>query len=186
MIGLVDVMEPGVLPRQCPLVVRSAGEVERYLDIIRQSAGRLQVWIAQQRGDPLDLLRQLKFAAVGFHPIEDRVLNAIEQVNQTWSYVVALAATRELLKRHPEAEGYRVAPGAHMATPLDIMSLRAGVVGAEVFAAVHPNNNRKLRSDLEKLAARQEKHRYILRRLGLQRPSGDQRSSAATISRCGR
>lgn len=143
------------------LEVRTIDDVERQLGMIRASAGRAHAWIAAQSGDPLDLLRRMKFEAVGFHPIEDRALNVIEQINQTWTYAVALSAARVLLDLHPEAGGFKVAPGAHMALPLDIMSEAQGLVGAETFAAVHPRNNGKLAADLAKLAARSEVHRYV-------------------------
>ena len=51
-------------------------------------------------------------------------------------------------------EGYVLAPGAHAAIELDIMSEAPGLVGAETFAAVDPRNNNKLETDLLKLAAR--------------------------------
>lgn len=143
------------------LEVRSADDVRRHLDAIRQSATRAQAWIASQSGDPLALLRHMKFDPVGYHPVEDRALNLIEQVNQTWTYAVALSASLILLELHPEARGFRVAPGAHMSLPLDIMSEEPGLVGAETFAAVHPRNNGKLASDLAKLAQRPELHRYV-------------------------
>ena len=74
---------------------------------------------------------------------------------------MALAAARQLLKLHPEAGGYRLAPGAHAAIPLDIMSEAAGLVGAEAFAAVDPRNNSKLDKDLRKMAGRPETYRYV-------------------------
>ena len=67
------------------LEVWTIGDVERHLAAIRASAARAQGWIAAQSGDPLDLLRRMKFEPVGFHPIEDRPLNVIEQINQTWT-----------------------------------------------------------------------------------------------------
>jgi hypothetical protein len=88
-------------------------------------------------------------------------LNLVEQINQTWTYLVALAAAKQLLTLHPEAGGYRLAPGAHAANPLDIMSGVDGLVGAETFAAVDPRNNDKLAIDLTKMAARSDRHRYI-------------------------
>jgi hypothetical protein len=98
---------------------------------------------------------------IGFHPIEGHPLNLMEQINQTWTYAVALEATRKLLEIHPDAGGFLVAPGAHMSLSLDIMSIEAGLVGAEVFAAVDPRNNRKLKNDLAKMAARDETHKYV-------------------------
>jgi hypothetical protein len=103
----------------------------------------------------------MKFEEIGCHPIEDRRLNLIEQVNQTWTYAVALAAVLKLLEFHPDADGFYVAPGAHMAIPLDIMSRREHFVGAETFAAVDPRNNRKLARDLLKMSNRPEQHRYV-------------------------
>jgi hypothetical protein len=131
------------------------------MERLRKSAADVHSWIAAQHGDPLDLLRKIKFEEVGYHPVEDRRLNVIEQINQTWTYAVALAATLELLKRHPDANGFCVAPGARMAIPLDIMSRREGFVGAETFAAVDPRNNGKLARDLAKMAHRPEQHRYV-------------------------
>lgn len=47
-----------------------------------------------------------------------------------------------------------------MALPLDIMSKVEGVVGAETFAATHPDSNRKLAKDLEKLKRCDARFRY--------------------------
>ncbi|MGZ8396465.1 MAG: hypothetical protein ACXW3X_07965, partial [Rhodoplanes sp.] len=87
--------------------------------------------------------------------------NLIEQVNQTWTYAVALVAVAKLLELHPDADGFFVAPGAHMAIPLDIMSRQQGFVGAETFAAVDPRNNGKLARDRARMAQRPELYRYV-------------------------
>ena len=143
------------------LTVRSLADIERHLLLVREAAAHAQAWVAKQTGDPLDLLRRMKFEPVGRHPIDGRPLNLVEQLNQTWTFAVALAAARQLLTLHPEAGGYRLAPGAHASIPLDIMSEAEGLVGAETFAAVDPANNRKLAGDLTKMAARPEVHRYV-------------------------
>jgi hypothetical protein len=143
------------------LKVQTAADVDHYVDQLRASARRTQEWIAAQSGDPLDFLRGLKFDAVGGHPIEDRPLNVVEQINQTWTFAVALAAARQLLALHPDVGGFRLAPGAHASIPLDIMSEAEGQVGAETFAAVSPRNNGKLATDLAKMAMRRELHRYV-------------------------
>jgi hypothetical protein len=143
------------------MVVRNIVDVDRYLGQVRDAAAKIHAWIAAQTGDPLDLLRRMKFETAGIHPIQGHALNIVEQINQTWTYVVALAAARHLLELHPEAGGYLLAPGAHAAIDLDIMSEVPGLVGAETFAAVDPKNNKKLETDLRKLAARTEQHRYI-------------------------
>jgi hypothetical protein len=147
------------LPGQ--MAIKSEADVDRYLALIQASARRAQQWLSSQDIDPLELFRLMKFGPVGFHPIHDRELNLVEQINQTWSHIAALAAARLLLSMHPEAGGFRLAPGAHAALKLDIMSERPAWVGAEVFAAVTPSNNGKLKRDLEKLGSRPEEHRYV-------------------------
>lgn len=141
--------------------IRCTDDADRLMALIRGSAARVHDWVAAQTGDPLEMLRRMKFDPVGFHPIEDRPLNLVEQINQTWTYAVAVAAARQLLLLHPEAGGFHLAPGAHMARELDIMSEVPGLVGAETFAAVDPRNNNKLADDLTKLAGRLETHRYV-------------------------
>jgi hypothetical protein len=71
------------------MVVRNIEDVDRYLGLIREAAAKIHAWIAAQTGDPLDLLRRMKFKTAGFHPIQGHALNVVEQINQTWTYVVA-------------------------------------------------------------------------------------------------
>lgn len=144
------------------LVIKSVDDIEQHLDAIHDAAERAHAWIKSHSGTATELFHALKFDAVGFHPIHRHALNIIEQVNQSATFLAALEGTRFLLERHPEAGGYVLAPGAHMAQPLDIMSIFELEVGAEVFAAVSPNNNQKLRKDLDKMAVRPERHRYVL------------------------
>jgi hypothetical protein len=143
------------------MLVRTVEDIEGYLVQVRKAAADTHAWFATQSGDPINLLRQIKFCTIGFHPIQGHALNLVEQINQTWTYLAALAAARQLFELHPEAGGFRLAPGAHAAIPLDIMSESDGLVGAETFAAVDPRNNNKLEKDLGKLASRPEKHRYV-------------------------
>lgn len=143
------------------LTVHTVDDVERLFRRVREAAEKTQTWLRAHEGDPMQLLRSMKFEAIGCHPISDHALNVVEQINQTFTYAVALAAARELLKLHPDAGGFRLAPGAHASLPLDIMSEAEGLVGAETFAAVTPRNNGKLTADLNKLAERPEVHRYV-------------------------
>ena len=144
-----------------PLIVRCVADADLLMDKVRTAAASVRNWMAGQTDDPLDMLRRMKFEPVGFHPVGGHALNIVEQINQTWTYCVALAAARQLLLLHPDVEGFRLAPGAHACQALDIMSVAEGRVGAETFAAVTPRNNGKLDADLLKLAARQEQHHYV-------------------------
>lgn len=143
------------------LLVRSAAEADGLAGQVRVSAIKLQAWIASFGGDGIGLLRALKFDQVGIHPLDGHALNAIEHVNQIWTYLAALSAVRVLFDLHRDAGSFSIAPGAHAAQPLDVMSEVEGLIGAETFAAVDPRNNRKLAKDLVKLAQQPELHRYI-------------------------
>jgi len=143
------------------LTITSAQDADRELAAIRASAKSTQDWFAKQSGDPMELFRNLKFEAVGSHPIDGRALNVIEQTNQLWTFAVALLATKQLIKLHPEVSEFRLAPGASACLDLDIMSAEPGLIGAETFAAVKPDNNGKLEKDLRKLEGRMELHRYV-------------------------
>jgi hypothetical protein len=63
---------------------------------------------------------------------------------------VTLKALPFLFERHPSAGGFCLNLGTASGT--DIESVMPGVGEAEVFAAVHPKNNRTLENDLIKLA----------------------------------
>lgn len=141
--------------------IRTVQDADALLSNIRSSAHKAHDWIANQTGDPLDMLKRMKFEPVGVHPIEGRPLNVVEQINQTWTYFVAAAAAKQLLALHPDVGGFHLAPGAHASLELDVMSDAPGIVGAETFAAVNPRNNRKLHLDLQKLSSRAETHRYV-------------------------
>jgi hypothetical protein len=143
------------------VLLRTEKEIENHLQAIRRAAATVQTWFMSQTGDPLAFLRRMKFEEVGWHPIDGHPLNLIEQINQTWTYLAALAATRRLLAWHPDVGGFRLAPGAAAIQDLDVMSDTEGAVGAETFAAVDPRNNQKLVTDLNKMALRSERYRYV-------------------------
>jgi hypothetical protein len=143
------------------LEVLSVSEALAYIEKLKIAADKAHKWIAQQSSDPIEFLRAVKFEAKGFHPISHHEINLVEQVNQTWTYLVALNAALLLLEWHPDSGGLRLAPGAAAAQELDIMSVNPGVVGAETFAATSPYSNDKLKKDLVKMNMRSELHRYV-------------------------
>ena len=132
--------------------IHTIAEIDPLLERVRNAAGRTAQAVARLVGsepDGVEVLRKLKFTEMGWHPIDDRRLNLIEQLNQTWTYLVTLKALPFLFERHPAAGGFRLNLGAVGGT--DIESLFPSLVVAEVFAAVHPSSNRKLAKDLQKL-----------------------------------
>jgi len=132
--------------------ILTIAEIDPLLERVRAASARTTQVIGRlvdSERDGVEVLRQMKFAEMAWHPIDDRPLNLIEQLNQTWTYLVTLKALPFLFERHPAAGGFRLNLGPAGGT--DIESLVPKVVAAEVFAAVHPSNNRKLAKDLQKL-----------------------------------
>jgi hypothetical protein len=104
------------------------------------------------------ILAQMKFHELGYHPVEDRRLNLIEQVNQTFTYLVSLAAAEQLLTRHPGSAPIILNLGTSSGNDLESESQS---IAAEVFAAVRRTNNRKLQKDVAKVADAPAKHKYV-------------------------
>ena len=143
------------------MLLTSHQQVQELRTQIIQSIEVARAAVGSTEQSSLSWLTELRFGKLGIHPLSSHPLNFIEQVNQTFSHLVALAGVGLLLDRHPEANGFLIAPGAHASLPLDIMSQEPGLVGAECFAAVELTNNNKLNRDLTKLRDRSEQHRYV-------------------------
>ena len=126
---------------------------------IRQHAQSAREQLNQLDCDGMEAFFGLKFEDKGRHPLEDRPLDFIEQLNQTFTYLVSLAAAEKLMEWFPDCGGLRLHLGA---TPgWDIESRRPGLIEAETFAAKAPTKNGKLGKDVERLADSSADHRYV-------------------------
>lgn len=93
------------------MLVRTIEEVDHYFGLINRAAADARAWVAAQPGEPLIFLRRIKFDPVGYHPITHNPINLVEQINQTWTYAVALAAVRQLLVlQRPRVTGWHLVP----------------------------------------------------------------------------
>ena len=90
--------------------VRNLHEIENLQERVRCAAQRAHVKLVTLSGDPMAALLTLKMDKFGYHPLEDRPLNLIEQLNQTFHTMVSLAAARHLLKRFPDCGGLHLNP----------------------------------------------------------------------------
>ena len=135
-----------------PMIVSDIAEVARLLQRVRDAAARtvqaLATLMASQP-DGLEMLRSMKFTKMGWHPLDERALNLVEQINQTWTCLATLRALQFLFTRHPDVGGFQLNLGTEPGT--DIVSVLSHEVAAETFAAVHPNSNKKLAKDIQKL-----------------------------------
>ena len=94
-----------------PIIVNTTAEINPLLERVRAAATRTAQALARltaEEPDGLQVLRRLKFTEMARHPIDERPLNLVEQINQTWPYLVTLKALPILFERHPEAGGFRL------------------------------------------------------------------------------
>lgn len=146
------------------LEVTTTRDLDRLSHDIRAAADRTVRAlrdILRSESDSLQVLRLMKFSEIGHHPLEDRALNLIEQVNQTFTYLVTLQAARWLLATHPQLDGLKINLGT--SAGFDLESRTPGLVAAEAFAVTRTSSNDKLRSDILRLAdkAGDVSHRYV-------------------------
>jgi hypothetical protein len=138
--------------------IRDLSELEK---TIRESAERacqnFSTLLRQHLG--LDFLRVLKFQQVGLDPLNpERPLNFIEQLNQSFTYLVSLKGTEYLLRNHKASAPFTLNLGA--VRGFDIISSDQEVV-AETFATVSPDSNDKLKKDIEKVLKAEARHKYV-------------------------
>lgn len=122
----------------------------------RKAASALSQVLAESK--PLNALARVKFEQVGFHPIQDRALNFIEQINQTFTFLASLRAAAWIFTHHSGVGPLRLNLGT--AGGSDIESLD-GTLAAEAFAATSPSSNDELRKDIAKVAATSAQFKYV-------------------------
>ena len=142
-----------------PIEIHSAAEADLYEQRVLAAANTVVEQLRQAPGAGIDVLRRIKFEECGRHPLDDRPLNLIEQVNQTFTYLASLQATKQLILLHPNAGGFRLNLGPEAGS--DVEDPPGLLVAAEVFAAVDPQNNRKLAKDLSKVSGTAAQHKYV-------------------------
>lgn len=108
--------------------------------------------------EPLHAFSRMKFELSGFHPTHDRSLNLIEQINQTFTYLASVEATRWLFQHHRDAAPFRLNLGTAAGTDIESID---GSIAAETFASVNPRNNRKLDNDIDKVGRTAARYKYV-------------------------
>ena len=139
--------------------IRTIADAEQMHAQILDGAARTVAWLRGVEGEPMAVLKKLRFDTVGHDPLTGSPLNVVEQLNQTFTILVSLRAVEKLIELYPEAGGFRLALGT--SSGRDIESVTPGLVAAEVFSATHPNSNQKLRKEIARLADDPAQYRYV-------------------------
>jgi len=143
------------------IVVASIADLDRLEQSIATSAAATaqRLFAQLEKAKDLAALARLKFEEAGCDPLDTtRVLNFVEQLNQSFTYLATVGGARWLLSEHVSNAPFRLNLGT--APGPDIVSADNDVV-AEVFAATRPDSNDKLRKDVAKVRAFPAKYRYV-------------------------
>ena len=139
--------------------IYNPGQLQDHIANVIKQAGRARAELNNLMPDPMEALRAMKFEQIGFNPLDGTPLNLIEQLNQTFHDLASFAAASYLLEHFPQCAGLRLAPQFKAGS--DIVSIMPGLVAAEVFAAVRPVNNGKLRKDAQRVEKTSAEHRFV-------------------------
>jgi hypothetical protein len=116
------------------------------------------------KGEPLEVLFQLKFTRSAHDPLTGEAMNLIEHINQSWTCLASLSAVEFLFKSHPDVSKFRLNLGVTRGFDIeDLFEPEPGdgcligsevfgtKVAAEVYSATSINGNRKLAKERRKL-----------------------------------
>jgi hypothetical protein len=140
-------------------VIRTIADAESMHARMLAGAARTADWLRSFAGEPIALLKALRFDLVGCDPLTGEPLNVVEQLNQTFTILVTLRAVERLIELHPDAGGFRLALGAR--SDRDVESVTPHLVAAEIFAATRPESNQKLKKDIARLSTDPARFRYV-------------------------
>ena len=131
--------------------VHSFDDIQEIQEQVRNSARVAREKLRQLQECPMEALYDLKFTEYGSHYLKrDATLNLVEQLNQSFTIMVTLAAAKKLFRWFPELKAKGLKLNLGPTGGWDIASIGSNHTRAEVFAAVRPENNDKLREDLQK------------------------------------
>ena len=141
--------------------VSNIEELEQFEQKLYESMDKALLQISSEinSNSSQTLFSKMKFGGIGFDPLNsDRKLNVIEQINQSFTYLASFYALEVLFIEYPELAAFRLnlgtAPGS------DIES-ECGELAAEVFAAVAPTSNQKLKKDINKVLQSDAKLKFV-------------------------
>ena len=138
-----------------------AAQRRKILKSIKTTHLRLEE--ALESNAPEKLFYTMKFKKIGCDPLNLKMhWNLIEQINQTFTYLISLKAAEILYKECKSIETIEFNLGTQ--NGFDLVGKDANncdVAVAEVFAAVRAHSNDKLRKDIKKVITSNAEKLYV-------------------------
>lgn len=130
------------------IMINSSAEAEKHIKVIEQSIDKAISNITRMVDNPKKLFYSMKFEQIGLNPLTHTPLNIIEQINQTYTYLVSLKAAKYIFEQLDFQGELNLNLGT--ASGFDIEARDGSIVG-EVFAATSISSNQKLKKDIGRL-----------------------------------
>ncbi len=142
------------------LIISSLQDAMKYRNQIIENSNQTSTKLCEllSVNNGFGSLKEIKFTKCGQDPLFDSSLNFIEQVNQTFTYLVCLRAVEQLLILHP-ATSFVVNFGTQ--SGFDICSMDGDII-CECFAATSPKSNQKLEKDAHRVDSKDAKYKYVI------------------------
>ena len=141
--------------------VSNIEELEQFEQKLYESMDKALLQISSEinSNSSQTLFSKMKFGGIGFDPLNsDRKLNVIEQINQSFTYLASFYALEVLFIEYPELAPFRLNLGT---APGSEIESECGELAAEVFAAVAPTSNQKLKKDINKVLQSDAKLKFV-------------------------
>ena len=139
--------------------VHSLNDIRNLQEKVRKQAQCTREELNKLNPDGMEAFYRIKFENYGYHPLENRRFDFIEQLNQTFTIIASLAAAEKLMKWFPNCGGLRLNLGESPGR--DIESICPDVVEAEIFTVKNLRNNRKLKDEIKSLTESSAAKRYV-------------------------
>lgn len=143
------------------IVISNAEELAPLAERVRASAKESTLVLVDllKTIEGVDFFWKLRFENAGRDPLDpNRPLNFVEQLNQTSSYLVTIAATAYLFQCYKASAPFVLTLGP--ISGYDIAS-SDGTIVAEAFAATNPDSNNKLNKEISKLSSATANHKFV-------------------------
>jgi hypothetical protein len=141
------------------ILIYSIEDADARISTLEETSRKMLEKLAKlSQTNGLSSIRHMKFDKIGCDPLDEtKPLNLIEQINQTLTYLVSFKAVKQLLGSHPDSAPFTLNLGTSSGSDIEGEGKR---LVAEVFAAVKPSNNGKLKKDIKKVLKEGESAKY--------------------------
>ena len=147
------------------ITVTTSNEVAKLIADVQNNLQQTMTRLTEnlQNMNPLAVAYDLRFTDQhACNPLKSATpLNFIEQLNQSYTYLISLKAAAYLFAQFPALGSLNLNLGTTNGADIETGSGSSPSIVAETFAATHANSNRKLQKDIKKVCDYTAVHYFV-------------------------